>query len=549
MNFAVKKFAPSSVKQFQRALEFLRSERLDEAEKIFRGILRLEPKAIDVRLNLGYIAFKRGDYSKAHELFSDVLKDDPNNVTALNSFAVAAMRIRYLEEAEKALLKSLEIIPDHFDSYINLCALSGYQGKEVQGLHYAVKAISIKPDAANAYINLGSCLQNCNRLEEAAHAFETALVLDKHQLSAIINLGVICAKLGKYEKAIAFYDNAISLAGPTSIERVNEANFYKSVSLLNLGRLKEAWALYDCGFFPSLTHGRSPKRTFNVPQWRGEKLQPGEALLCWKEQGIGDELMFLSCLSDLEQIVDNIIVECDPRIVSALSRSFPKIRFREATFQDDLCSSAVHHDYSYHVPFGSMFGLLRQDLSCFSKSAPFIKPIDSLVEKYKSRIGKEDGRLKVGICWRSGQLSALRNSHYTSISEWGPIFSSRPDADFFSLQYGDCQDELRNANESFGIHVNWWPDIDYKNSFEDLFALAKAVDVVVTVGTAVGSVSACVGTPTILMTLPSWTSFGTDRLPPLPAIRVVRTTETGRVTDLIPEVAELLKSFATDSDH
>ena len=537
-----KALQPKNVASFQRSLDLIRTGKLNDAEKILRVMLRTEPTAIDIRANLAFIAFKRGDYLKACEIYAEILPDAPNDPEFLNRFAVAAMHVGRLDEAEQALLQVVELAPNGYDSWMNLCALAGFQGKDTQGMRYAARALAIRPDAAGGYVNLGSCLQMCNKLDEAAHAFETALLLDGTQLSAIINLGVIAAKQGKDEEALRYFDRAIVNASEADAAKLNEAKFYKSICLLRLSRLKEAWELYDCGFFPSLTHGRSPRRSFSVPQWQGQALNADQTLLCWKEQGVGDELLFLSCLPDAIKQAGRLIVECDARLVSPLSRSFPSVTFRAAEFANDPVRSPVHHDYDFHIPMGSLFGLCRPDIASFSGAGTIIQPLDALKRRYEGRIGKGDGRLKVGICWRSGTLSPERNAHYTSISDWGPIFASRSDADFYSLQYGECEEELLNAHRHFGVHINRWPDIDYKNSFEDLFALASALDMVITVGTAVSTITAAVGTRTVLMSLPSWTSFGTDRFLPFPAVELVSAPIGGQVVDLIPQIAELLRS-------
>ena len=137
----------------------------------------------------------------------------------------------------------------------------------------------------------------------------------------------------------------------------------------------------------------------------------------------------------------------------------------------------------------------------------------------------------------------MRNVHYTSLSDWFPIFSARDDVDFFNLQYGDFMDEVRNANQHFNLHINWWPDVDYKDNLEALFALSSSLDLVITVGTAVSTIAASVGTPTWLMSMPSWTTFGTDRFLSFPDVRLFRSQLNGAVKDQIEIVANELKAL------
>lgn len=534
---------PAHIKTFKRGLGLIKQGKYEEAEKTFKIILRVEPKALDVRINLGFIAFKKADYALAYDMFTKITQEIPNDLDSLNRLALSAMYLGKFDEAEKALLRCVEYRPDHYDSWTNLCALSGFMHDEIKGLHYATKALSLRPNDANAYVNFGSTMQSCNRTAEAAHAFETALLLDHKQVGALINLGVINAQLGNDNQALEFYEKAIQLSGPSEANKIEEATYYKSMSYLRLGRLKEAWALYDYGFAKSLTHGRGPNRSFPVPQWHGEKLTSDTRLMCWKEQGIGDELMFLSCLPQLQQVADQLIVECDARLVTALSRSFPNITFREAIYYDDHAHSSVYDDFDVHIPLGSAFAFMRPDVNAFAQSAAIVQPLPELKDRITRRIGKNDGRLKVGICWRSGNLSAARNVHYTSLSDWLPIFQARDDVDFFNLQYGDFSEEINNANSYYNLHINCWPDIDYKEDFEALFALSSSLDLVITVGTAVSTISASVGTPTWLMTMPSWTTFGTDKFLSFPDVTLFRAPQKGTVKEQIEVVASQLRNY------
>jgi hypothetical protein len=85
--------------------------------------------------------------------------------------------------------------------------------------------------------------------------------------------------------------------------------------------------------------------------------------------------------------------------------------------------------------------------------------------------------------------------------------------------------------------------VDYKNNMEALFALSSSLDLVITVGTAVSTIAASVGTPTWIMTKPSWTTFGTDRFLSYPDVTLFRASLDGAVKDQIEVVANTLKCY------
>jgi hypothetical protein len=57
-------------------------------------------------------------------------------------------------------------------------------------------------------------------------------------------------------------------------------------------------------------------------------------LLVYAEQGLGDQIMFASCLPDLLPQVGGCVVECAPRLVPIFRRSFPAARI-EPQARDD----------------------------------------------------------------------------------------------------------------------------------------------------------------------------------------------------------------------
>jgi hypothetical protein len=135
----------------------------------------------------------------------------------------------------------------------------------------------------------------------------------------------------------------------------------------------------------------------------------GQRLLVWGEQGIGDELLFLTCLADLNSIDGYILVECESRLVSALSRSFPNIIFRPSSYHPTLGLPAVFNDYNLHIPMGGLMEIFRNDISDFERSKPYIIVDSKIAHDFEDRLSTICGSHKrIGICWRSGQLSAQR---------------------------------------------------------------------------------------------------------------------------------------------
>lgn len=529
--------------RFQEGVKWLDKKNLKQAESVYLDLDTDYPDQPNVIANLGFIALKLQDYVRAIALFQRLEALEPNNVDAKNKVAVAAMHLGDYDQAELKLRQALKLSPENFLSTLNYCCALGYLGRDSEGLGYAMKAIKIEPTNASGYIQLGSHLQMVNRHREAKEAFLTARALEPDSVLAISNLGVICSYLGDLEEADSYYAQAMDRATAFDRERVQQAKFFRGITQLRMGRLKEGWANYEAGFSPILAQGRTPRRNFLQPRWDGEELAASERLLVWREQGLGDELIFLTAIPQIHGLAKNLVVETDSRLVTALQRSHEGIRFRAEQFGKPPEMLPLNDDFSTQIPMGSAFGLMRPNLQSFEGGPPLIIPEKERTERLARRVNRQDGRFKVGICWRSGMLSPTRNRHYTNIDQWGPVFNLSEDVDFFSLQYGDCAAEIDRANSEFGVFINRWPDLDYKNDLESLFSLSSLMDCVVTVGTAVSTIAAATGTKVLLMNIPGWPCFGTGHFPSFPSIEVFPEPFDGDVANQLVFVSRRLEQL------
>jgi hypothetical protein len=110
---------------------------------------------------------------------------------------------------------------------------------------------------------------------------------------------------------------------------------------------------------------------------------------------------------------------------------------------------------------------------------PYILPDENLRkqlrEKYKA--GRDD--LLVGISWRSGnsQEGAKRS---INLELWESIFKI-PGVKFVSLQYGQCEKQIQQTNERFGIEIIYDRSVNPLTDLESFCAQTAAMDVVISV--------------------------------------------------------------------
>jgi tetratricopeptide (TPR) repeat protein len=512
--------------QHRRAGHFAR------ALEVYEAHLREQPDDYQALLDQGSVLMSLERFADAAQVYSKMVQIKPNE-TVLSNLGAALIRLGRANEAKVVLDYALEINPKNINARINLGGVLQALGMHQENLKNALEAVSIDPTQPLAFNNLGSALFDLAKFPEAKHAFETAILLDSKNVDAQINIANIESKLGSPQASIEAYKKALSLLPTEAKQRAEAIRFYMSFEYLKQGILPEGWDCYEGGFsnLVPVAGARHPRRNFSVPRWNGELLN-GKTLLVWREQGLGDELLFATCLHELEALGGKIIVECDRRLVETFTRSFPQYTVRVEAFLPEQAMQSPYRDFDLHVPLGSLMKYFRRDIKDFERSGAYIRTDPAKVAKFAERLAsyKEDYRL-VGICWRSGKLDPVRNLGYTALDEWGEVLQT-PGFKFVNLQYGECEVELREAEEKYGVEILRWPDLNLKDDLDDVFALMQCLDAVASVQTAVLVMGGSVGSHTTGFKVGGWTTFGLrNRFPILPD---VSTTESfNELSDVI----------------
>ena len=477
----------------------------------YNKVLEFEPYNYYALNNLSVIYINQSKLELAEQVLMTLLSNSEGDANSFNHLSIVYMRTFRLEQALKLLEHALSLDPFKIETYQNLTNVCAQLKDYERALHYALEAIKIDPTSSPAFNNLGSVFNAMAKFEEARLSFETALELDSKNLEALINLGTAHVVLENNAEAISTYEKGLKKLPKHALTQSDVIKFLLSFEYLKAGRLKEGWECYDSGFHPNIPTGnaRSQPRTFKKPRWNGQPI-PGKTLLVWREQGLGDEMMFLSTIPDLIKKHKNIILEVDKRLVETIQRSFPEIVVRHQRYGQPPYFEAIDHDYDYHVPLGSLMRYLRPTIESFKNSGPFIKIDDVKKSKFAERLAPYRDKTLIGICWRSGNIDPLRELTYVGVMKWGELFKL-DNVEWVNLQYGECEQECLEAEKEFGIKIIRWPDLDLKDDLDDVFALMSELDYVVTVATAVHHMAAATGCQTLLITPKgAWNRFNLD---------------------------------------
>tara|TARA_Y100001968_G_scaffold4538_1_gene4036 strand:- start:5986 stop:7971 length:1986 start_codon:yes stop_codon:yes gene_type:complete len=439
--------------------------KLKEAELSTRKAIQLNPNLADAYSNLGIIMSDIGKIEEAEKSYRKAIEINPNYTQAYYNLGNILRKNGNLKEAELSTRKAIKLSPDLAEAYSNLGNILRDLSKLEEAELSTRKAIQLNPSCSNSHLNLGAILKDLSDLKEAEIYTRKAIDLNPNCAESHLNLGAILKDLGKLEEAELSTRKAIQLN-----PKLEDAKYNLSLILLKSNNFKEGLIQYESRW--KIWSKNNLFYTSNKPKWN--PLNRGRVLL-WAEQGIGDEILFASLIPELFELVDQLIVKVDERLIPLFKRSFDSriiyIKNNE-NFKEEL--------YDFQVAMGSIIKYLRPDKESFKKG----KQVYLKVNRKKTNIYRDmllkDSKFKkiIGISW----ISKSKTNKYKSISlEKFILGIYSPNICFLNLQYGDTKDEIENIKTKYNIDIFEIKEVDNYNNIDDLAALVNACDMVVSI--------------------------------------------------------------------
>jgi len=204
--------------------------RLDEAEVVYRRVLKAHPDNEDALHLLGVVARQTGRHDMAVDLIQQAIARNGRNPSFHANLGTALEASGKREEAMAAYRRAIAIKPDYPEPYFKLGLALKSSDKPNDAVQAFRRAIQIKPDFAEAYNELGSLLRAGRKGDLAVEAFRRALRIKPDFADAHYNLGVTLQAAGRLDDAIQALQRAVELK-----PEVDSAMFNLSVALLDRG--------------------------------------------------------------------------------------------------------------------------------------------------------------------------------------------------------------------------------------------------------------------------------------------------------------------------
>jgi tetratricopeptide (TPR) repeat protein len=496
--------------------------RNEEALASFRRAVELAHDLVAAHLNMGRSCEDLGRDEEAADCYALALAFDGGAVEAGLGLGRTLRKQGRLAESVAQLKQTLEHAPRCAPACLELGRTLNQAGDTAGAIAFYERALELRRDCAEACANLG--LIHLLQLGDAARAealFRRAAEISPDLVEVQANLGLAIQEQGRFEEALAHYEVQIARR-PDFVE----LRWNRGIANLAQGRFAAGWDDYELRKMRPDAGGVHQK--FTLPDWDGSPLR-ARSILVYGEQGLGDEIMFASCLPDAIAQAGSCVIECDTRLEALYRRSFPRARI-------EARGRALCRELDFQSAVGSLPRYLRRSEADFPQHAGYLVADPGATARWGKRLDALGPLPKVGVAWRGGKLRTRGSLRSLALEQAAPLLDYGQ-ATFVVLQRGLSEGERAALQNRSTV---WVPD--YPESVDDLAALVCALDLVVSVDNTLVHLAGALGRPVWVLVSysPDWRyRWQGEQMLWYPSARLLRQPRPGDWRSVIGETRRL----------
>lgn len=474
---------------------------MENARTLLYQALELQPDNVEVLYQLGQLEKKMNHYEEAADNFLTAIHLDPFKTDIYIGLGIVSIKQNRLDDALNYFEQAHKLDPNNPEALCSLGNVYLTQLDFAKAIAIYERTIDLAPDYNVPYNNLGNCYTKIQQYDQALSPLLIANALNPLHIETYINLNFTYYSQGQLGKAYRAVLKALKIA-PNN----ETLHWILSWSLLLFKRFDKAWIAYEHRFSGG---GVLEKRDFPFPLWQGENLN-GKTIFIAAEQGLGDQIMFASCLPDIIDQAEHCILECHTKLAGLLQSSFNTIHvIGTQQIKETEVLEFLPPKIDFYTRIGSLPLRFREDTLSFTPARAYLKADEIRIKHWKQKLAKlGDGR-KIGISWRGGVEQTRNFLRTIPLNEWGPILNT-PKCHFINLQYGDCEQDLLDVYNLYGTKIHHWAKAI--EDYQETAALVSALDLVVSVCTSVIHLSGALGQHTwvLVPASPEWRYLAND---------------------------------------
>jgi protein O-GlcNAc transferase len=224
----------------QLAFSLHRGGKFAEAAKLYRKVIKWNPRESNALHSLGIIEAANGNPAEAARLMARSLSIQTTNIQFMQNYATILCLLGDYETASAVCLRGLEA--DSTNVYLLYVAAGALlkQNRLQDSLLKFDKLLLHEPNHVAALTERSSVLMALQQYDAALAGIEKAITLDPQYAEAHLNRGVLYGQLKRHDEAIGSFDRALRL-------NPNQGNAWLGYGnvLFELQRFDEALLAYE----------------------------------------------------------------------------------------------------------------------------------------------------------------------------------------------------------------------------------------------------------------------------------------------------------------
>ena len=511
-----------NLRNFQISLDYIKKNKICEAEKlllelkkdeefkidalVYLGVCKIKSnkkntainllkQAIEIsinhefaNLNLGLIYFDNKDFQNSIKYLKKTFEVNSKNLVAIYHLGLTNLILKNFFEAEKYFNKVLELNDSDQNALLNLGIIYNQKKDSKKTFDIYNKILKINPNNLNALNNIGILNYNLLNYDEAISYFTRCIKINKKFIPAYNNLGRVNADLRNFDQAKELFNKSILLNQNDFVSK-----FELSKIFFSLGDIENAFKLYENRkLIVNDQNLNFIKQNFKSIEWNGEKLT-NKKIIILSEQGFGDVIQFSRYINFLK----------DENEIYFLVNS--KLNYILRNLKVNLINNLEeipNHDYYQSIL--TLPGIYYKSKKKILGEVNYIKTDDVVEKKWSNKLGHLK-KYKVGIFWQGNKNYTDDIKRSIPLIKFEKIIKNK-NLDIISFQKGFGSEQIKkNQFENYIKDFSFEIDMD-NDAFKDTVSILKKINLLITVDSAIAHIAGTMGIKTWLLLFhnPHW---------------------------------------------
>jgi tetratricopeptide (TPR) repeat protein len=227
----------------QAAREFLKTNRLEEAERELRRLLREEPNHEQGLILIGAVYLRMGKIPQSERSLYQVLNGSPHNVGAIRWLGRLRRAQSNFVDAIELFERVAQITGNTAELQCEIGLCKQDLGDLVEASKCFTRAIQLDPNSAYGHFNLGRILKLRGEPRQAFEAFKRSATLDPEMLASYVQISELMLSLFNFGESLPILEAGLAAIPDSLVLMVALAANYRKA-----GQPGKAEALFKKAF-------------------------------------------------------------------------------------------------------------------------------------------------------------------------------------------------------------------------------------------------------------------------------------------------------------